>query len=68
VAAVGFLATCKLKVRSHLGPEVGDGDTALTALALHVAGHPLQGELVQQALLLGAQAQGLGEEIPQEVH
>jgi hypothetical protein len=47
---------------------VGDGDTALTALALHVAGHPLQGELVQQALLLGAQAQGLGEEIPQEVH
>lgn len=61
------------------GAEVGDArrrgdssshqtDDSVTALTQHVASHPFQGEVVQQTLLLGAQAQRLGEQIPQEVH
>lgn len=43
------------------GWEKWPGSGGLTALALHVAGHSFEAQLVQQTLLLGAQAQGLGE-------
>lgn len=36
-------------------------DRGLTAFALHVPGHPFQGQFVQQTLLLAAQAERLGE-------